>query len=96
MCHDNEEWCNIWTEIDWSDQNWHVEFNDFWLQHSKISIICTLMGCFWPKYIMFELKKYRRVMFDGIEDWCKIEGKLICALKNDMKNLANFCSQAEK
>ena len=26
----------------------------------------------WPKYIMFELKKYRGVMFDGTEDWCKI------------------------
>ena len=34
----------------------------------KISKIYTLMGCFWPKYIMFELKKYKRVMFDGTED----------------------------
>ena len=22
--------------------------------------ICTLLGCFWPKYIMFELKKVQR------------------------------------
>ena len=43
-----------------------------WPEHSEISKICTLMGCFWPKYIMFELKKYRGVMFDGTEDWCKI------------------------
>ena len=21
------------------------------------------MGCFWPKYLMFELKKYRGAMF---------------------------------
>ena len=72
MCHDNKEWCKIWRGIDLSVQNWHEEFDEFWPEHSKISKICTLMGCFWPKYIMFELKKYRRVMFDGTEDWCKI------------------------
>ena len=26
-----------------------------------------LMGCLWPKYKMFELKKYGGVMFDGTE-----------------------------
>ena len=26
----------------------------------------------------------------------KSEGKLTCAFKNDMKNLANFCSLGEK
>ena len=53
-------------------------------------------GCFWPKYTMFELKGYRGVMFDDTEDWFKFEGKLTCAFKNDMKNMGNFCSQAEK
>ena len=28
------------------------------------------MGCLWPKYILFESKKYRGVMFDGTEYWC--------------------------
>ena len=72
MRYDNEEWCKIWNRIDLPFQNWHEEFNKFWPEHSKISKICTLMGWFWPKYIMFELKKYRGVMFDGTEDWCKI------------------------
>ena len=27
---------------------------------TKISKLCALMGCFWPKYIMFELKKVWR------------------------------------
>ena len=27
----------------------------------------------WPKYIMFELKSYRRAMFDGTEDWRKTD-----------------------
>ena len=70
MCQDNEEWCKIWREIDLSVQNWY-EFDEFWPKHSQISKICILMGCFWPKY-MFELKKYREVMFGSTEYWCKI------------------------
>ena len=34
--------------------------------------ICTLMGSFWTKYVMFELKKYRGIMFHDTEEWCKI------------------------
>ena len=152
MRYDNEEWCKIWNRIDLPFQNWHEEFNKFWPEHSKISKICTLMGWFWPKYIMFQLKKYRGVMFDCTQDWYKVwrktglcfqkltwgiwqiftralenlknlhfnrllltkvynvwakksieelclmalkidakfEGKLTCAFKNDMRNLANF------
>ena len=52
ICHDNKEWCKIWRGIDLSVQNWHEEFDKFWPEHSKISKICTLMSCFWPKYIM--------------------------------------------
>ena len=74
MSHDNEEWWKIWTGIDWI-QNWQEKFNDFWPLHLKISIICFLMGCFWPKYIMFELRKYRGAMFDGTQDWYKVRRK---------------------
>ena len=35
----------------------------------------TLMRCFWPKYIMFGLKKYRGVMFRETRVWCKIRRK---------------------
>ena len=80
----------------WLVQNWHEEFNKFWPKHSKISKICTLMGCFWPKYIMLQLRKYREVMFDGTQDWLKkFEGKLICCFKND-KNLVNFDPSTQK
>ena len=61
MCHDNEEWCKIWRGIDLSVQNWHKEFDKFWPEHLKISNICTLRGCFWPKYIMLEPKKIQRI-----------------------------------
>ena len=72
ICHDNEEWCKIGKAIDLSFQNWQ-DFDEFWPEHSKISKICTLlMGCLWPKYIMFDLKKYRGVMFGSTEYWCKI------------------------
>ena len=37
------------------------EFDEFWLTHHlETSKMCTLMGCFWPKHIMFELKKVQR------------------------------------
>ena len=32
----------------------------------------TPMGYFCPKYMRFELKKYRRVIFRDTEQWCKI------------------------
>ena len=68
MCYDNQEWTKIWKGSDSSVQNLHEKFNKFWPEHSKISKISTLKGCFWPKYKMFELRKYRGVMFDGIQD----------------------------
>ena len=67
MCYDNEEWCKICEGIDLLVQNWHEECNKFLPEHSKISKICTLMGCFWPKHIMLEIRKYRGFMFDGTE-----------------------------
>ena len=72
MCHDDEEWYKIWRGIDFSVQNWHEEFDEFWPEFSKISQTWSLMGCFWPKYKMFELKQYRGVTFDATEDWGKI------------------------
>ena len=36
----------FWKGIDQSVQNWHEELNKFWLEHSKISKICTLWTVF--------------------------------------------------
>ena len=72
MCQDNEEWCKIWRKIDVSFPNWHGEFDEFWPEHSKVSIIWTLMGSFWKKFIMSELKEYIGVMVHDTEEWCKI------------------------
>ena len=47
------------------------------------------MGCFLPKYIMFELKRYLyELFFVALNIDAKFEGEL--TFKNDMKNLANF------
>ena len=82
FCHDNEEWCKIWKWIDLSVKNWHKEFHNFWSKHSRISKMCTLMGFFWTKYIMFELKKYTGIMFNFTEDWCKFWRKTgLCSQK---------------
>ena len=63
ISNDTEEWWKIWRGIELPFRNWHKEFGEFLLENSKVSKIYTLMCCFWPKYIMFELKKYRGVMF---------------------------------
>ena len=76
--HDTEE---IWRGIGLSSQNWHEEFDKFWPEHSIASKICKLMGSFWPKYIMFKLKRYWEVMFDRTEDWCKIWKKTDLSLQ---------------
>ena len=68
MSCDNTEWCKLWRGMDLSVQNWHEEFDKCWPKYSKISQISTLMGCFWPNYIMFEQKMYRGTIFDGSED----------------------------
>ena len=72
MCNDIEEWWKIWSGIDLLFQNWHKEFDEFWLGHLKVSKIYTLMGYFWPKCITFELKKNRGVIYHDTREWCKI------------------------
>ena len=65
---DTEEGYKIWRGTDLSFKNWREDFDLFWTEHSKVSKILTLMGSFWAKYILLELKNYRGV----IEEWCKI------------------------
>ena len=75
MSHDPEDWCKIWRKTDLLFQKWQ-EFGEFWSEHSKVSKICTLIGPFHAKYITFDLKKYRGVIFHDTEEWCKIWRKI--------------------
>ena len=66
-------------KIDLLIQNWHEGFDEFWVEHLKNSKICTVMGCFWPKYIMFELKKSKKELYlIALKTDAKFEGKLTC------------------
>ena len=96
LCHGNEELCKIWREIDLPFKNWHEEFDKFWPEQPKVPKICTLMGYFWAKYIMFELKNYRGVMLDDTEEYSEFEEKLTCGLENDMRNLTNLYQSTQK
>ena len=71
MSHDTEEWCKIWRKADLLFQKWQ-EFGEFWTEQSKVSEICTLIGSFCANYIIFDLKKYRGVIFHNSKEWCKI------------------------
>ena len=88
ISNDTEKWWKIWRGIDLSFQNWHNEFDKFWLENSEVLEIYTLMGCFRPKYIKFELKKYRGAIFHDTRVWCKIWRK------TDLRNLA-ICQQSK-
>ena len=90
VCHENEKWFEIWWGIDLSVQNWHEEFDEFWPEHLKISKIYTLMDCFWAKYIIFKLRKYRGLCLMALKIDTNFEENLTCASKNDMRNLAIF------
>ena len=70
--HETEDGYKIWRRIDLSFQNWHKEFDKFRPEHSKVSKIFTLIVSFWAKYIFFELKKYRGVLFHETEEGYKI------------------------
>ena len=52
--HDNEEWCKIWRGVHLTFSKLTPHFDGFLPDHSNFSKICTLMGFFWTKYIMFE------------------------------------------
>ena len=58
--------------------------------------ICVLIGSLRPKYIMFELQKYRGVIFHDTEQYANFEEKLTCGLENNMRNLTNFHQSAWK
>ena len=74
---------------------WHEKFDKFWPAHLKVSKICTLMGSFWRKYIMLELKKYRKIIFDSTEDWRKIWRKTNLCFQKWHADFGKF-SQDEK
>ena len=52
------------------------------------------MGSFWAKYILFELNKYRAVIF--LKSDAKFEEQLTCCLENDTRSLENIHQSTQK
>ena len=67
MPYDTEDWCKIWTKANLLFQTWQ-EFGEFWYRHSKVSKLCTLIGSFSAKCIIFDLKKYWGAIFHDTEE----------------------------
>ena len=38
----------------------------------EVSKTCTFIGSYYAKYLMFDLTRYRGVIFKDTEEWCKI------------------------
>ena len=91
-----EEGCKIWRGIDLLFPNWQEEFDKFWPEHSKVSKIFTLVGSFWAKYILFELKKYREVIFRETEEGYKIWRGIDLPVQNWHKELDKFWPEHSK
>ena len=70
--HETEGGYKIWRGINSSFKNWHKEFDKIWPEHLKALKIFILLGFFWAKYIFFELKKYRGIIFHETEERYKI------------------------
>ena len=96
MCYDNQERFRIWTGMNLSFQNWHEEFDEFWHEHLKVSKIFILMRSFWAKYILFELKKYRGVIFHETEEGYKIWRGIDLSFKNWHKEFDKFWPERSK
>ena len=56
----------------------------------KVSKIFILMGSFWAKYILFELKKYRGVIFHETEEGYKIWREIDLLFQNWCKEFDKF------
>ena len=95
--HETEEWYKIWRGIDLSFENWHWEFDKFWPENSKVSKTFILMGSFWTKYILFELKRStEELSFMTLKSDKKFGDESTYRLKIDMKILKKFDRSTRK
>ena len=95
-CHGNEEWYKIWRGSDLLFQNWHEEFAKFWPEHLKVSKSFILIWPFWAKYMLFELKKCRWVIFHDTEKGYNIWREIDLRFKIDIRNLKTFDLSTQK
>ena len=69
MDHCSVSW-EIWSFVSKMTRIWWNLSEDL-----QVSKTCTFICSYWAKYLKFEIKKYRGVIFHDTEGWCKIWGK---------------------
>ena len=69
---------------------------NFDLSTRKSRKILSLMGSFWAKYILFELKKDRGVIFHDVKEWCKIWSKTNLLLGKWNEQFGKFSPEHSK
>ena len=95
MSHDTDDWCKIWRKANLLFQNWQ-EFREFWSEYCKVSKICTLINPFCAKYIIFDLKKYRGVIFHDTEESFKILRKARLWFEKWYEDFSKFSPEHSK
>ena len=70
--HDTKLWCKIWINLDIvvSKTTWGIGWT--FIRALKNLKNCTLIGCFCPRHIMFQLECLIGVMCHNTKGWCKI------------------------
>ena len=86
----------MWRVFDFLFQNWHKEFEKIWREHLKVSKIFIWMSSFWAKYILFEQKKYRGIIFHESEEGCKISRGIDLLFQNWCKEFHKFQPEYSK
>ena len=82
-------------------KNWFIvsKMTRIWwklTEHSKVWKMCTFIGRYSAKYLMFDLKKCRGVIFHDTEEWCKIWGKTDLWLEEWHEELSKFSPEHSK
>ena len=86
LCHDNEEWYQIWRGIDltwgiWQILTWPLKnLKNF--PFNRLLLVKV--------YNVWAKKSIEELCLMALNIYATFEGKLTCAFKNDMGNLANF------
>ena len=71
ISHDPEDWWKNSRKTVLLFQKWQ-EFGEIWPKHLQVHKTCTFICSYCAKYLMFDLKKYRGVIFHDTKGWCKI------------------------
>ena len=93
--HGTEQWCMIWINPDVvvSKRTWRIGWS--FIRPPKSLKTCTMMTSFCPKYV-FQLEHFRGLCVMTLKGVAKFKEKLICGLKNVIRNFVNSHASSQK